>query len=478
MGTDLQASGRWRDGNLIRWREGSLRPVGGWRVRVSSAFAAATRGAISWQDNSGDQRYSTGSFDTLYSVSASNTVTDITPATLTSGNLDAVVNTGYGGSFYGTSFYGTSRPDTGNFSEATTWALDTFGQFLVACSVADGTLWEWQLNVSLNAVAIANAPTGNLSLLVTEERFLFGLGAGGNPRKIQWCDREDNTTWTPAATNEAGDFELQTTGQIMAGVKTRGQALILTDVDAHSATYLGPPFVYGFERVGEACGLISRKAIVAVDRGVFWMGQNGFFQYDGSTVSELPCEIADHVFGDISSSQISKTWAVSNSQHGEIWFFYPSSSSNEVDSYAVLDYKEGHWAFGRLARTTGVDRSVFKSPFWNGTSGNLYEHEIGLNYDGDTIFAESGPVSLGSGDVVMKVTDLIPDEKTQGDVNVTFKTRFYPNDTESTHGPFSTANPTSVRFSGRQIRMRVEGVKLADWRVGIMRVEAKPGGRR
>jgi hypothetical protein len=121
---------------------------------------------------------------------------------------------------------------------------------------------------------------------------------------------------------------------------------------------------------------------------------------------------------------------------------------------------------------------VFKAPFWNDASGNIYEHETGLNYDGGTVFAESGPVSLGSGDTVMKVTELIPDELTQGDVNVTFKTRFHPNDTESTHGPFSTANPTSVRFTGRQIRMRVEGAKLANWRVGVMRVDAKPGGRR
>ena len=44
-------------------------------------------------------------------------------------------------------------------------------------------------------------------------------GAGGNPRKVQWSDREDNTLWTPAATNEAGDLELNTSGQIMAGIK-------------------------------------------------------------------------------------------------------------------------------------------------------------------------------------------------------------------------------------------------------------------
>ena len=80
--------------------------------------------------------------------------------------------------------------------------------------------------------------------------------------------------------------------------------------------------------------------------------------------------------------------------------------------------------------------------------------------------------------VFSRVTKVIPDEKTQGDVDITFKTRFYPNADETTHGPYTPANPTSVRFSGRQLRMRVEGARLADWRVGNMRIDATAGGRR
>ena len=93
-------------------------------------------------------------------------------------------------------------------------------------------------------------------------------------------------------------------------------------------------------------------------------------------------------------------------------------------------------------------------------------------------FCETGPISIGSGDAVAKVTDVITDEVTQGDVDIKFKTRFYPNDTETTHGPYNPSNPTSVRFTGRQLRMRVEGDRQTDWKVGVMRLETKPGGRR
>jgi len=477
-GTDYEGSGRWREASLVRWRDGSLRPIGGWRERISSAFASAPRSMITWEDNTNDRWVAAGSFDKLYVVSASNTVTDITPATLTAGRLNAEIETGFGGGFYGTSFYGTSRPDTGNYSEATTWALDNWGEYLVACSVDDGTLWEWQLNTANDAAAIANAPTNNLSLLVTEERFLLALGAGGNPRKVQWCDREDNTLWTPAATNEAGDIELQTNGQIMAGVRTRGQSLILTDVDAHSVNYIGPPFVFGFERVGNSCGIIARRAFAATDAGVFWMGANGFFLYNGTNVQEIPCEVHDYVFNDLNPAQISKAWAMTLGQQGEVWWFYPSEASNEVNRYVAFDFKEGHWMTGELARTCGTDRGVFKYPFMSDLSGHLIEHEVGLNYDGATIYAESGPVSIGNGDQIMSVKQLIPDELSQGEVSATFKTRFHPNDVERSYGPYSMSNPTSVRFAGRQVRMRVEGAQLAKWRAGTMRIEATARGGR
>ena len=144
----------------------------------------------------------------------------------------------------------------------------------------------------------------------------------------------------------------------------------------------------------------------------------------------------------------------------------------------VLDHKEGFWTIGQIGRTAAVPRGVFKYPLWCDASGNLYEHEAGLDYEGATIFAESGPISLGAGDQVMSATMLIPDEGTQGDVTATFKTRFHPNDTERSYGPYTMATPTDVRFTGRQVRMRVEGERLANWRVGVMRIEAKAGGLR
>ena len=481
VGTDYEGSNRWRDANLIRWHQGSMRPVGGWREKTdaTSDITAPPRAMHVWVSNNTFARLVMGSANELVYIAATGTVSDITPSGYTTGVVDAARNTAFGGSYYGTGFYGVSRPNTGVFQECDTWSLDNWGEYLVACSTSDGKLYEWQLDTATPAAQITNSPINCKGLTVTEERFLFALQAGGNPRKVAWSDREDNTTWTPAATNEAGDIELQTSGEIMCAARMRGRTIILTTVDAHIATYQGPPYVYGFERVGTACGTASRKALIAIDQGAFWMGAESFYVFDGSSAKQMQCDVQDYVFGNMNKNQISKSFAVHNSEFGEIWWFYPSQNSTEIDRYVAFDYLEKHWEVGELNRTCAADQGIYNLPIWVDETGMLYEHEILNAGHGSLVpFVESGPISLGNGDSIMKVNQLIPDEDTQGEVQVKFKTRFHPNDTEREYGAFDMANPTSVRFSGRQIRMRVEATGNSDFRVGVMRINATPGGRR
>ena len=478
-GTDLQSQGRWRDANLVRWTEGTIRPFRGWRTRSDTAADAKIRGMIAWPDNVGDRHIVGGTYNKLYTWNSAGTRVDITPAGFSAGREDAAAFTGYGGNFYGSYAYGVARPDTARILPATTWSMSNWGQNLIACSQDDGKVYEWNPTVGGAAAVLTNAPTGNKAIIVTEERFLMCLGAGGDPRKVQWSDRENNNLWAPAATNEAGDLQLNTSGIIMSGLNVRGQTLILTSTDAHAANYIGPAYVYGIERVGTSCGLVAPNAAAVVDVGAFWMGTHSFFGYSGGAAQEIKCDVADYIFSDINRAQISKTFAVANSTYGEIFWFYPSSGSTENDRYVVYNYVEGTWYTGDLARTSGVDHGAFPLPIWaDADDKKIYEHEVGFDYGSLTPFAETGPIIIGTGEAVASVTQMLPDERTQGDVTATFKTRFYSNGTERSYGPFSMSNPVSMRFTGRQIRMRISGARLADWRVGINRIDVVQGGKR
>jgi len=478
-GTEYQAAGRWYDANLVRWYENTLRPMGGWRKRSASQMTGLCRGFITWRDNTANRWIAAATQSKLYAMNEGGTLKEITPTGITAGIADATLKTGYGYSTYGSYAYGVARPDLGGIVTATTWSLDTWGEYLVACSSADGKLYEWQLGFTTPtlAAAITNAPTGNKALLVTAERILFALGAGGNPRKVQWCDQEDNTVWTPLATNQAGDYELATPGTLLAGKRVKGVNLLFTDVDVHTATYIGAPFVYGFEKAGSGCGLISAQSVAAIDTAAIWMSKSGFWTYDGY-VKPLPSDVSDYVFSNMNFNQASKVYAVHNSKFGEIWWYYPSSGSNENDSYVTYNYRENHWNIGSLARTAGTDAGVFTNPLLVSSDGYIYEHEVGFAYDSASVYAESGPVQLGNGDNLMSVRQVVPDEQTLGEAVVSFKTRNYPTGAQSTFGPYTAANPTDVRFMARQVNVKVTGAVLADWRIGVMRLDAVASGKR
>jgi len=101
-------------------------------------------------------------------------------------------------------------------------------------------------------VPLDAAPSTNVAVVVTPERHIMILGADGDKRLIKWANQESLTgtaNWTPSLTNTAGDITLQTKGRIVGGFKTRYGILIFTTSDVWRTNYLGPPYVYGVERL-------------------------------------------------------------------------------------------------------------------------------------------------------------------------------------------------------------------------------------
>jgi hypothetical protein len=468
-GTDQQATGRWRDGNLVRWVDGVLQPVGGWSQYGTQVDTPVSKTIFRWVPTDNGSNYMLGAPDALFMfVTGMGTElpiavqTEVTPA-------DLVAGTDY-----------------------TLWSFDNWGNLPICLSQADGRILYVPMSgrnpasgsLTEAAVVDASAPEDNIGVLVTDERFLFALGADGDPKAIAWCDREDYTTWTPSATNEAGDFRLATRGSIVGGLKYNGQAMIMTTADAWVATYQGPPFVYGFNRIGTDCGLLGPNAAVATPAGVFWMGRKKFFAYDGGSVREVRCDVRSYIFPELTNQDTARCiCALHIADYSEVWWLFPVAGETRNSRYVAYNYKDDHWTVGLMDRDCGVGSDgVWPSLFVKNSTKYIHEFPNPggvLPTERDSAaYAETGPFALED-DLVFTANRLIPDEKTQGDVQVTFKTRMYPNGAETTHGPYSTANPTDVRFTGREVRMRVtETDNDQDWRVGIQKLRVNVRGDR
>lgn len=477
QGTIYQVGARWWDSNLTRVYLGNRQPIGAWSSRLSATLTGVPRALITWRDNSNVRFFAVGTHSKLYACTPSRTtMVDITPAGFTAGRADAVAAGGYGSGTYGSSTYGDPRTDTSTIQPASVWCLDTFGQYLVGCMAGDGNLYEWALDISTPTAAavIAGAPTGCLGLVVTPESFLVALGSGGDVRTVAWCDQGNETVWTPSSTNQAGSYQLQTQGALVCGKRTRSQTLLFTDTDLHLMHYIGLPYVYSIDRVAENCGIIAVNAAGAVDSRCYWMSQTGFYVWDGQSATEMPCDVFDAVYGNLNTTQRSKVSCRVNSQNSEVIWMYPSASSTENDSRVRYNYLEDKWYLDHdLDRTCGADRGVYNNPLECDSTGHVYDSETGAAWP-DTPYLESGPLEDGNGDTITRVSRIIFDEGTQGDVQVTVYARDWNNDSETTYGPYAAPNPVSCRIAGRQLRMKVEF--LAAGTFGTMRFEVPAGG--
>lgn len=409
------------------------------------------------------------------------------------------------------------------------WSNDNYGQDLII-NPRDAAIYYWVTSTGLGTRAVSlsslagasDVPAVSRQIMVSSlDRKVLAFGCtevydGVNPPKqdrllIRWSDNGVPTQWTPLETNAAGGLRIPTGSEFIAAIKSKQEILVWTDSAVHALKYIGAPYEYTISRLGMST-LIAPNAIASSNDVVFWMGANGFYQYDGR-VYGLPCSVKDYVFNDINLNQAEKICGGSNMSFNEVWWFYPSASSEENNRYVVYNYNEKVWTIGTIVRTAWIDRGIEDYPRASGIDGYIYFHEIGQDDNSTdkplpiTAYIESAPIEIGEGEQFGFAWRMIPDLTFRNSIaanpSVDFvlksqdysgsafnqskdnNTTLIPNTT--TVDGFTTVtfpveqftSQTYFRLRGRMMSLRVQsdGVGVA-WRLGVPRVDIRSDGKR
>ena len=429
----------------------------------------------------------------------------------------SIFGNGWGAGYWGRGTWGSGATIDALTDTLRLWSHDNFGEDLII-NPYNGGIYYWDASVvsalDTRAVSISDlagsvdAPTVAAKILVSDvDRHVIAFGANPlgsstqDPLLIRFSDQENVLDWRPTTTNTAGDLLVGSGSRIVTAVETRQQILVFTDVSVHAMQYLGPPFTFGINMISENVTIASPNSAVAVEDNVFWMGANEFYTYTGA-VQKLPCTVRDYVFSDFNDGQAEKVFAASNTAFSEIWWFYPSGGSSNVDRYVVYNYQQNIWYYGTLARGAWVDRGVENYPIAAGIDGYLYYQENGFD-DGSTnpasainAYIESSQFDLGDGNNFSFVSRVIPDvtfrNSTAASPSVTFtmKARNFPGGAylqENDNAVSKTAsvpveqftNQVYVRLRGRSMALRVESSNTGvGWRLGSPRMDVRQDGRR
>ena len=432
--------------------------------------------------------------------------------------LDVYVeSTGWGAGLFGAGPWGSATALSAT-DQLRLWSHDAFGEDLIINPRAGGIYyWDESSGLTTRAVDITTltganlSPTKGLQTIVSDiDRHVIVLGADPivgsartgaiDPLLIAFSDQESVTEWEPTSTNTAGSLRLSSGSQIVAGLRSRQETLIWTDTALYSMQFVGAPFTFGVNLINENVGLISPNGAINAPDSVYWMARDGFYTYNGS-VQRLSCSVLNYVLDDFNSNQSFKVTAFTNREFNEVGWFYPSSSSLEIDRYVAYNYLEKVWSIGELSRTAWLDDGIFEKPRATGKDSSvnyIYTHESSDDDDGspmDNVFIESGDIDIDDGERFGFVRKIIPDVKffgsnsSAGQINFVLKTRNFPGDsltTNSTNNVTSSTKQNYVRARSRQIVFRAQSDDDADteartgftWRLGANRFEIRPDGKR
>ena len=421
------------------------------------------------------------------------------------------------------------------------WSLNSFGQVLVA-TILNGKTFTWNAGIAARFTTRAstttttflttNNPTATRTTLISPTtRHLIHFGTEitiGTPSTqddmfIRFSADESINEYTIEAVNTAGSQRLQDGTKIVGALVAKENILVWTDNALYTMKFVGAPFTFGFEQVGTNCGLIGQNAAIEIDGVAYWMGNNGFFSFDG-TVNTLPCSVEDYIFDDIDTTKGQQINAGINNLFTEVVWWYPSTGSDFNNRYVVYNYGQttqpvpmGNWYTGtntNSIRTTWIDSLVYPRPYATAFNSSntgtfpaiigetglgqsvLFEHEVGtdqINPNGSTTvltsFAQSYDFALqtdqGIGEYFLAMRRFLPNFKNLvGDAQVTISVADYPADsnTNTALSPFTITSSTTkvdTRARGRYAALKIENTGSGQsWRFGTFQADLQPDGRR
>ena len=415
-------------------------------------------------------------------------------------------------------FAATTSLPTGISAATTYYVFEVTGLTFKLLTAAGAAVNTTSTGTGVYVSLIVDVPVVQNNVTVSDSsRFIITFGCNDygqstiDPMLIRWSGQNDPYNWTPDPTNQAGFTRLSHGSQIVTTVQTRQEIVVFTDSSVYSLQYLGPPYVWAPQLLGDNISIMSPNSAVIASGIIYWMGVDKFYAYDGR-VQTLNCDLRRYIFQDLNQEQALQVFCGTNEGFNEVWWFYCSAGSSAIDKYVVYNYLEKVWYYGTMNRTAWLDSGLLPFPVaapYNSTTltGNLVFHEDGLN-DNTTgtnaaisAYISSSEFDIGDGHNFGFVWRVLPDitfsdssNSPTGAVPVVTMTLYGLTNsgsgrTSSASQPVSSSSAYDIteeftgqiftRMRGRQMIFKIESNQInTAWQLGAPRIDIRPDGRR
>lgn len=239
------------------------------------------------------------------------------------------------------------------------WRFAQYKDLVAATNFGDA-IQAWTLDTSSAFADLsADAPQARHIAMIDPGFLMVGNTIDGDdgavPNRVWWPAIGDPTSWptpgTAAAEAAQSDFQDLATGgwvQGLVGAVGGARGAVFMDTSIYRIEYEGPGTVFGFYEVERARGCPAPGSIVHLGAFVFYLGDDGFYLFDGTRSVPIGANKLDRTFlSNVDEDSLHRITATHDPVNKLIFVSYPSSgSSGTPDKLLVYNWEIGRWATG------------------------------------------------------------------------------------------------------------------------------------
>ena len=184
---------------------------------------------------------------------------------------------------------------TGNYSSVIKWNFTQFGNTIIAANNVN-RLQSFTLGSSTTFDDLAaNAPVAKFVTVVRDFVVAANLDSGTNSNKVQWSDINDEADWTTGATSQS-DYQIIADGGNITGITGGEVGIIFLERAIVRMSYIGSPLFFQFDTISRGVGCVEGSSVVQYGSMSYFLGADGFYSCDGTTVTAIGTQKVDAWF--------------------------------------------------------------------------------------------------------------------------------------------------------------------------------------
>lgn len=403
----------------------------------------------------------------------------------------------------------TGTPPTGSRDDR--WSGFDFNGVLILNNGVDDPFY-WNGNTATNLATLTGWTAGTKAdFMCAFKAYIFSISVTKSgtkyPYRVMWGNAAEPgslpTTYTAAATNDAGELDIVGIGPLVAALPYGDMLIVYGQKGRKGLRYVGGNDVFAVIDLPGDDGLLARGCVVHTPKGhVFLTNGDVRIHTGGESISIAEGRVRKWLAATMDSTNAPRSFVCLNPQETEVWICFPSALQESCDTIAAWNWNDDTWSIYTAPNLTygvsGLISSALSATTWSSqietweTVGSVWSQNesssneaklvvatatntIGLANVGYLDFSTSIPWSLtregiplsDDGDLVRPITDVrlrldgIPNTTVSVRVGTSMGPDDYAQASSSASGTYvqGTTNWVNVfTKAGRYATILIEGV--------------------